>query len=703
MRVWPGSPRPLGASWDGEGVNFALFSQHASAVELCLFHPEPPREEIARVPVRERTDDVWHVYLPDARPGTLYGYRVDGPFEPASGHRFNPSKLLLDPYAHSIRGPLRWDDALFGYVVGDEHEDLSVSATDSAPFLPKCEVVDRSFAWGHDRPPRVPWNRTVIYECHVRGLTMRHPDVPEPLRGTYLGLATDPVVEHLRSLGVTAVELLPVHEFVDDRSLVDRGLRNYWGYNSIGFFAPSQRYATEGARSVVDEFKSMVKTFHRAGIEVILDVVYNHSAEGNHLGPTLAFRGLDNACYYRLAEDPRYYEDVTGCGNSLDVRHPRVLQMVLDSLRYWVGEMHVDGFRFDLAPVLGRDPQEFRGTAPFFRMVAQDPLLSGVKMIAEPWDVGHGGYRFGGFPCGWSEWNAAWRDCVRRFWRGDKGQVPELASRLSGSSDVFEPTGRDPYASVNLVTAHDGFTLRDLVSYERKHNDANGEDNRDGHSANFSRNWGAEGPTESVRVNHSRARAMKNMLATLAFSQGVPMLSHGDELGRTQRGNNNAYCQDGELTWVDWTLDEERREWLEFVRRVMRLRAENPVFQRRSFFRGVPHPEAEVRDVVWLSNDGREMTHEDWTDPATRVLGMLIHGRAADVTDERGRPLHGTTTLLMLNGGHRSRHFVLPELDEPGIWIQTLNTARPGTRRLQAGRVALAAHSFILLAREGRS
>ncbi len=706
MRAWPGSPRPLGATWDGEGVNFALFSGHATSVQLCLYEGKPPHAQIGCVHVRECTDSVWHVYLPDARPGTLYGYRVDGPWAPERGHRFNPAKLLLDPYATSIRGAIDWNDALFGYAVGDERADLARSATDSSPHVPKCEVVDRTFAWGDDRPPRVPWNRTVIYEAHVKGLTMRHPDVPEHLRGTYLGLATDPVIEHLQSLGVTTLELLPVHWFVDERRLVDAGLRNYWGYSSIGFFAPSQHYSTGGRASdgrAIDEFKSMVKTIHSAGLEVVLDVVFNHSGEGNQLGPTLCFRGIDNAAYYRLASDPRYYEDVTGCGNTLDVRNPRVLQLVLDSLRYWVEEMRVDGFRFDLAPVLGRDPDAYSAAAPFFRIVAQDPVLADVKLIAEPWDVGPGGYRLGGFPSGWSEWNAAYRDGVRRFWRGEKGQASELASRLSGSSDVFQRSSRGPYASVNFVTAHDGYTLRDLVSYEEKHNEANGEDNRDGHDANFSRNWGAEGPTESVRIVHARFRAMRNMIATLAFSQGVPMLSHGDELGRTQRGNNNSYCQDNELSWVDWTLDEEERALLEFVREVMRLRRENPVFLRRSFFRGAPHGEEGLRDVVWLGNDGRELSHENWTDTATLSLGMLVHGRAADLADERGRPLHGTTTLLLLNGGHRSRYFVLPDVDEPGAWVQLLNTARPGARQVKARGVNLAAHSLILLGHEGRS
>ncbi|HYC32280.1 MAG TPA: glycogen debranching protein GlgX, partial [Gemmatimonadales bacterium] len=560
-RLWPGAPAPLGATWDGEGTNFALFSEHATAVELCLFAGPDDATETARVRLPERTDQIWHAYLPDVRPGQLYGYRVHGPFEPNQGHRFNPAKLLLDPYAKAISGTIRWSDALSGYPMDrpEAERDLYADGANNAAGLPKCVVVESAFSWGDDRHPRTPWNRTVIYECHVKGMTMLHPDVPEPLRGTYLGLATDPIIDHLRSLGVTAVELLPVHHFVTDRRLHEQGLVNYWGYESIGFFAPDVRYATGGLGQQVAEFKSMVKRLHRAGIEVILDVVYNHTAEGNHLGPTLCFRGIDNEAYYRLdPERKRYYVDYTGCGNTVDLRHSRALQLVMDSLRYWVGEMHVDGFRFDLAPVLARESDAVSPFAEFFDVVRQDPVVSRVKLIAEPWDLGPGGYQAGGFPIGWGEWNGTYRDAVRQFWRGDGGQVGQLASRLAGSSDLYEAGGRSPLASVNFVTCHDGFTLHDLVSYEQKHNEANGEENRDGSDNNLSRNWGAEGPTEAVHVVRMRERIKRNFLATLAFSQGVPMLSHGDELGRTQRGNNNAYCQDNPVSWFDWS--QQRRQ-----------------------------------------------------------------------------------------------------------------------------------------------
>ncbi|HEX6132161.1 MAG TPA: glycogen debranching protein GlgX, partial [Actinomycetota bacterium] len=500
-RVWPGDAYPQGATWDGEGVNFSLFSEHGEEVELCLFESADAPAESARILMSNRTDLIWHCYLPDVRPGQAYGYRVHGPYEPQRGMRFNPHKLLIDPYAKSLSGTIRWDDSLYGYRIGDEAEDLSYDDRDSAPFVPRSIVIDPAFTWGDDRPPRTPWNRTVIYETHVRGLTMRHPQVPPELRGTYLALAHDAVIEHLRSLGVTAVELMPIHQFVHDRALVDRGLRNYWGYNSIGFFAPHVEYATGSGTRPVHEFKSMVKALHRAGIEVILDVVYNHTGEGNHHGPTLSLRGVDNAAFYRLApEDPRYYTDFTGTGNSLNMQHPRTIQLIMDSLRYWVNDMHVDGFRFDLAPVLARELWEVDRLSAFFDIMQQDPVLSQVKLIAEPWDVGPGGYQVGNFPVGWAEWNGKYRDCVRRYWRGDAGQLPELAARLSGSSDLYEATGRNTYASVNFVTAHDGFTLRDLVSYDHKHNETNGEDNRDGADENLSRNWGVEGPTEDPGV-----------------------------------------------------------------------------------------------------------------------------------------------------------------------------------------------------------
>ena len=695
-RVWPGSSAPLGAHWDGEGTNFAIFSEHASAVELCLFDRADDAHERERISLRERTDQIWHAYLPDVRPRQLYGYRVHGPYEPQLGHRFNPAKLLLDPYALAITGTIRWNDALHGYVVGHGDQDLVPDPRDSAGSMPKCAVVESAFSWGDDRLPRTPWNRTVIYECHVRGMTMRHPEVPESLRGTYLGLATDPIIDHLGSLGVTAVQLLPIHHFVTERRLHEHGLENYWGYNSIGFFAPDVRYASGGRGQQVTEFKSMVKRFHRAGIEVILDVVYNHTAEGNHLGPTLCFRGIDNATYYRLdRSNPRFYADPTGCGNALDLRHGRTMQLVMDSLRYWVREMHVDGFRFDLAPVLARDPDAFNPFAKFFDVVRQDPVISAVKLIAEPWDLGPDGYQVGRFPIGWSEWNDKYRDTVRSVWRGDPGRVPELASRLAGSSDLFQHSQRPPQASINFVTCHDGFTLHDLVSFERKHNEANGEHNRDGHDHNLSRNWGAEGPTDAPHILRVRERMKRNFLATLAFSQGVPMLSHGDELGRTQRGNNNAYCQDNELTWVDWELADGERELLEFTRRVLRIRADNPVLRRRTFFRHIDL-NGRGRDLTWLNADGHAMSEDDWAQAHNHVLGMLVRGRATDELDDRGRTFVGDTILLLLNAGSRSRSVTLPRLTQRGRWVELVNTAQQAARAPR-GTIPVTAHSLVLL------
>ncbi len=701
MRVWPGSPHPLGATWDGEGVNFALFSEHATAVELCFFDRADAAEPVDRVWMAEATDRVWHAYLPDVRPGALYGYRVTGPYEPANGHRFNRHKLLIDPYARAVTGSIRWSDELYGHRVGDPDEDLSFDTRDSAGAMPKCLVVDPAFTWGDDRAPRTPWNRTVVYECHVRGTTMRHPAVPEQLRGTYLGLASDPVVDHLLGLGVTAVELLPVHQFASERALVERGLANYWGYNTLAFFAPHTGYATGGLGQQVDEFKSMVRTLHRAGLEVILDVVYNHTAEGHQLGPTLSLRGIDNAVYYRLSpDDRRYYLDYSGTGNSLDTVHPRTMALVMDSLRYWVTEMHVDGFRFDLAPVLVRGDPDGQPSA-FFDIVVQDPVLATVKLIAEPWDVGPGGYRVGHFPPGWAEWNGAYRDCVRRFWRGDAGQVPELASRLAGSSDIFGANGRRPYASVNFVTCHDGFTLTDLVSYERRHNEPNGEANEDGSPDNYSRNWGVEGHSDAVRVQRVRDRMKRNFFATLLFSQGVPMLLAGDEIGRTQAGNNNAYCQDDETSWLDWDIEEPGAELCAFVRQVVGIFAANPALRRREFLSGRPASGTGMKDLTWIRPDGEEMTDDDWADPENRTLGMLLYGRAADEVDPRGRRVRGDTLLLLLNAGPRARSYTLPKVAEPGRWEELLNTARPSPfpRAVRAPVVHLAAQSTVLLRR----
>jgi glycogen operon protein len=677
VRIWPGSPYPLGATWDGEGVNFAIFSEHATSVRLLLFEDAHAGVASTVITLNETTDQVWHVYLPDVRPGALYGYKVDGPYEPENGHRFNPSKLLIDPYAKAVSGPIDWNDDLFGYTLGDPDEDLSRDGRDSAAALPKSVVIDPSFTWQDDRHPRTPWNRTVIYEAHVRGLTMQHPGVPQQLRGTYLGLASDPIIDHFLGLGVTAVELMPVHHFVADRELVERGLTNYWGYNSIGFFAPHVGYATGGLGEQVSEFKSMVRTLHRAGIEVILDVVYNHTAEGNHLGPTLSFRGIDNSVYYRLSpENPRYYEDYTGTGNTLNVLHPRAIGMVTDSLRYWVTDMHVDGFRFDLAPVLARGDDGH--DSAFFDIVGQDPVLSTVKLIAEPWDASPEGYKLGHFPPRWSEWNGAFRDCARRFWRGDAGVVPEMASRLTGSSDIYAPSGRRTYASVNFVTCHDGFTLTDLVTYEKKRNEQNGEDNRDGTDDNYSRNWGVDGETDSARIQRTRDRMKRNFLATLLLSQGVPMLLGGDEIGRTQHGNNNAYCQDNPTSWFDWDVGETGYDLCNFVRDVIGVMKGNPILRRRAFFTGQPEPGHRTKDVTWLRRDGCEMTEDDWTEPGLHSIGMLLFGSATDEVDIRGRSYAGDSLLVLLNAGTRSLVYTLPRMELAGYWVEVLNTTIPG-------------------------
>ena len=698
MRVWPGGPHPLGATWDGEGVNFALFSEHATAVELCIFEHADDAVPVESVTMPIATDRVWHCYLPDARPGCLYGYRVDGPWDPSQGHRFNRAKLLIDPYAKAVSGPIRWSEEYFGPGSAGPDSDLVLDPRDSAGGMPKSVVVDQAFTWGGDHPPLTPWNRTVIYECHVRGMTMTHPGVPEHLRGTYLGLSSNAVVDHLLSLGVTAVELMPVHQFVADQRLVDQGLTNYWGYNSMAFFAPHVGYATSGNGQQVAEFKSMVKTLHRAGLEVILDVVYNHTGEGSHLGPTLSLRGIDNSVYYRLhTDDKRFNLDFTGTGNSLNIVHPRTIALIMDSLRYWVTDMHVDGFRFDLAPVLIRGLEDGRRSA-FFEVIQQDPVLSQVKLIAEPWDVGPDGYQLGRFPQGWAEWNGAFRDCVRRFWRGDPGMVPELASRLTGSSDIYSPSGRRTYASVNFVTCHDGFTLADVVGFEERHNEANGEGNQDGSRENFSRNWGVEDGTDSHRIVRRRERIKRNMLATLFFSQGVRMLLGGDELGRSQQGNNNTYCQDNEISWTNWNLDEAARDLLAYTRELIRIFNDNPVLRRRDFFNGRPFTPGGTKDVTWIRPDGEEMTEAEWSDRELRTIGMALSGRATDEIDQRGRPTYGDTILLLLNGGNRSRSYTLPRIEWAGIWEELLNTARPpGRRRVHGSGVNLTAHSIILL------
>ncbi len=698
MRIWPGDPHPLGATWDGEGVNFALFSENAEAIDLCLFDQGFGALEVKRIRMAERTHGVWHVYLPDVRPGQMYGYRVHGPYRPAEGLRFNPNKLLIDPYAKAIAGTVEWHDSLYGYTLGDPEWDMSFDPRDSAAFVPKSIVVESAFTWGDDRPPRTPWHRTVIYETHVKGMTQLHPDVPKEIRGTYLALASDAIIDHLLALGVTAVELMPVHHFISDRHLVQKGLTNYWGYNSIGFFAPDVRYARGSNGEQVSEFKSMVKALHRAGIEVILDVVYNHTGEGSHLGPTLNLRGIDNRAYYRLQpSDPRYYTDYTGCGNSLNMLHSRTIQLIMDSLRYWVQEMHVDGFRFDLAPVLARELNEVNRLGRFFATIQQDPYISGVKLIAEPWDLGEGGYQLGNFPQGWSEWNGRYRDAVRSFWRGDEGAVSELAYRLSGSNDLYEQRRRHTYGSINFITAHDGFSLHDLVSYERKHNQANGEDNRDGHGHNLSRNWGVEGPTDDPAIVALREQIKRNLLTTLAFSQGVPMLCGGDELGRTQSGNNNAYCQDNEVSWFNWDLNEQQKALLAFTRRILEIRRNNPVLRRRHFFRGLPIEGSEEKDLTWYRPDGHEMTRDDWTAPGTQCLGMMIYHKATDEVDERGRLIAASTMLILINGSPKNVEYKLPEMQEDGIWKLVVDTNQSKLSAVTGGSVTLPAQTIFLL------
>jgi glycogen operon protein len=705
ISVWPGRPYPLGASWDGEGVNFALFSERAEKVELCLFD-ERGRRELARIELQEHTDQVWHCYLPEARPGLLYGYRVHGPYKPQEGHRFNPNKLLLDPYAKGIVGNLRWSDAHFGYSVGHAEEDLSFDERDSAAGMPKCQVIDGAFNWGNDRPPRTPWHDTIIYELHVKGFTKLNSAVPAPLRGTYAGLATQPAIEYLKRLGVTAVELMPVHAFVDDRRLVQIGLRNYWGYNSIGFFAPEPRYASTD--SAASEFKIMVKKLHSAGIEVIIDVVFNHTGEGDRLGPTLAFRGIDNTVYYRLdPENPRRYVDYTGTGNTLNMMHPRVLQLMMDSLRYWVQEMHVDGFRFDLASTLARELHAVDRLGAFFDIMHQDPVVSQVKLIAEPWDLGEGGYQVGNFPAGWAEWNDRYRDAVRAYWKGDGGLIGELAFRLTGSSDLYASSGRRPYASINFVTAHDGFTLNDLVSYNDKHNQANGEESRDGTDKNLSWNCGAEGPTDDPAINAMRAKQKRNFLATLLLSQGVPMLLAGDADGRTQQGNNNAYCQDNEISWVDWNLDFEDLRLLSFVQRVIALRKTHPAFRRRSFFQGRSIKGSAIKDILWLSPNGNELTDEEWQHSFARCLGLFLSGEGLDERDRQGRPVVDDSFLLLLNAHSDALPFRLPAVGKDAEWLLLIDTHRdqpPGwDERLSAGtEFSLQARSLALLMQVAR-
>ena len=669
-RLWPGKPYPLGATWDGSGVNFALFSEHAEKVELCLFD-EKAHREIQRITLLEQTDQVWHGYLPEARPGLLYGYRVYGPYKPEEGHRFNPNKLLLDPYAKDIHGALRWSDAHFGYKIQSNRRDLSFSRSDNSRGMLKCRVIDPAFTWGDDHAPNTPWHNTIIYELHVKGFTRLHPLIPQRLRGTYAALACEPVIEYFQRLGITAIELMPIHTFINDRSLVERELSNYWGYNSIGFFAPDNRYSSNGA---VNEFKTMVKTLHASGIEVILDVVYNHTAEGNQLGPTLSFRGIDNVAYYRLVQDNlRYYMDYTGCGNTMNMMHPRVLQLIMDSLRYWVLEMHVDGFRFDLAAALARGLHEADRLGAFLDIIHQDPVLSQVKLIAEPWDLGAGGYQVGNFPVGWTEWNGKYRDVVRDYWKGEGGVIDELGYRLTGSSDLYEHSGRRPYASINFITAHDGFTLHDLVSYNQKHNEANLEDNRDGEDHNRSWNCGVEGETDDPAIRNLRLRQKRNFLATLFLSQGVPMLVAGDEMGRSQQGNNNAYCQDNETSWLDWNLNKENSELFNFVQALIRLAKKHPSFRRRNFFQG--HSIKEKKDIVWLNPDGKEMTNEQWQNDFARCLGVYLAGSGINERDSHGRLITDDDFLMLLNAYHEEIPFQLPDFVGERAWQVMLDTS----------------------------
>jgi isoamylase len=688
--VLPGRPYPQGATWDGAGTNFAIYSEAAQKVELCLFQ-DVASAQGERIELTERTNYVWHCYLPGIQPGQLYGYRVHGAYEPAKGLRFNPAKLLVDPYARATAGKVEWSAPVFPYQLGHPDEDLAIDQNDSAAGMPKSVVVNPYFDWEQDRPPRTPLSESVIYEVHVKGFTKRNPDVPEELRGTYAGLASQASIAYLKALGITAVELMPVHDFLNDKHLFDKGLTNYWGYNTTNFFSPDSRYSGSGdSGGQVSEFKSMVKALHRADIEVILDVVYNHTSEGNHMGPMLSFRGVDNATYYRLVPDnARYYMDYTGTGNSLNVRHPQVLKLIMDSLRYWVQEMHVDGFRFDLAATLARELHDVDRLSAFFDVINQDPVISQVKLIAEPWDVGEGGYQVGKFPVLWAEWNGKYRDTVRRYWKSDDGQLSDLAYRLTGSSDLYQSDGRHPSASINFVTAHDGFTLNDLVSYNEKHNEANKEDNKDGTNDNASWNMGVEGPTDDPSIVELRERQKRNLLATLLLSQGVPMICGGDEIDRTQQGNNNAYCQDSQISWYDWNLTEQRLSLLRFTKKLVALRKGHPNLRRRKFYQDRSIRRSEARDIVWLRPDGGEMTDEEWTAGWVRCLGVMLNGETLDHVDGAGEPILDDTFLLLLNCHHEPIDFYLPPAPKQSKWELILYTdkpdAEPGSVSIRTG------------------
>lgn len=701
MTTYPGNPFPLGATWDGSGVNFALYAENATRVELCLFKDPMGSDAYTSIRLSERSSNVWHIYLPEAKPGLLYGYRVHGPYTPEEGHRFNPNKLLMDPYAKAVSGTINWHDSLFGYEMGNEAADLSFSETDSAPFIPKSVVIDQYFDWGEDHAPKIPFHQSIIYETHVKGFTQLHPGIPENIRGTYKGLSHPDTLDYLKSLGITAVELMPVHHFVADRHLVEKGLTNYWGYNSIGFFAPDARYAATGnCGEQVAEFKEMVKALHAAGMEVILDVVYNHTAEGNHLGPTLSFKGVDNAVYYRLTDDKRYYMDYTGTGNTLNARLPNVLRLIMDSLRYWITEMHVDGFRFDLAATLARELHEVDKLSAFFDIIHQDPVISQVKLIAEPWDIGEGGYQVGKFPPGWAEWNGKYRDSIRDYWRGEDSSLAEFSARLTGSADLYKDDYRRPTASINFITAHDGFTLQDLVSYNEKHNDANGENNQDGESHNRSWNCGAEGPTADPGINALRERQKKNFIATLFLSQGIPMLLAGDEAGRTQQGNNNAYCQDNEISWMNWeTMDQEL---IEFTRKVIALRQQHPAFRRKRWFRGQPVESVDVEDIAWFLPEGNQMSEENWETGFARSLGVYLNGLSLRTTDPEGEKILDDSFYIIFNAHHDDLLFKLPAENYGHEWKVVLNTAskEEGQTYTAASNVNAAGRSVILLMKE---
>lgn len=678
MRIFPGKPYPLGATWDGRGVNFALFSENASKVELCLFDSVDSAQESHRIILSEYTTQVWHGYFPDVRPGQLYGYRIYGPYDPTRGLRFNPNKIVCDPYAKAIVRDVKWNDTLYGYALNSPNQDISYDEQDNATVAPLGAVVDTAFTWGDDCSPQTPWHKTIIYETHVKGFTINHPDIPENLRGTYTGLASEPAIQHLKNLGITAIELMPVQYSLNDQLLVEKGLTNYWGYNTLSFFAPDPAYsAFKGPIDAIREFKMMVRALHEANIEVILDVVYNHTAEGNHLGPTLSFRGIDNTAYYRLVEgNSRFYQDFSGCGNTLNMHHPRVLQLIMDSLRYWVQEMHVDGFRFDLASALARELHSVDRLGAFFDIIQQDPVISQVKLIAEPWDLGDGGYQVGNFPILWAEWNGKYRDNIRRFWRRDGGQISELASRISGSSDLYEKSGRKPSSSINFVACHDGFTLQDLVSYNTKHNESNVEANRDGESNNLSWNCGTEGPTEDPNIKVFRYQQKRNFIATLMLSLGVPMISGGDELGRTQKGNNNTYCQDNPTTWYNWHLSQEDEEFLEFVKRVIAIRKTQPVLQRYQFFQGQIESQSPVKDIYWFTPYGRDMQEQDWQNPSLHTLGVLMEGTELHEIDEIGNPIVGDTLLILLNADEAAIPFHLPAHRSGYPWELLIDTTQ---------------------------